>query len=306
MKKLIKKIFDIVTFIKVATICTAAIYFGFWFYRFFNLGYVDYIYPFFDFLISPLKAIVETVQYDGDRVNETGYIIFGIIMLVVSFLFAQIEKLVVELDRRYDLSVLAKKQKRQKIVNEILEKNYSEKIEKYDCLNILISYTPEFLNELVAQNINMTLEKGLSEAYNKTILYLKNNFKNALINNTNEGIFISITGFMEFDNIIDIILNGIKQVKSEAEKKYINLKFLFTLDVQEPNVGLSTSFRKLVKIASVKYYGKAVGTSIFNMRFELMKDKSKYTTEVLGFSAKENSNEDNTDLYLLKTKTRFI
>lgn len=306
MKNFLKRLFDTVTFIKVMAVCLSASYFVFWFYRFFNLPYVDYIYPIFDILLLPIKSVIETVQIDGGRVNEMGYLGVGFFMIFLAWLFSRFEAMVVEMDRRYDLKVLYDKQKLQRKANEEMTNEYVNTMNQYDNFSVLIVYKIDFLNELIAQTNNLTIPQAQANAYNETANYIRKNCPKLGLKLDMNYIFIKGKGYENFDETLGQILNGIKMAKIRSEKDFIKLDFSLVLDSQTNDIESTRSFEELMEIANAGYYNKAVVTPIFKHRFDLIKEKSKYTTDMLGFSANRKNQKGNSELYIIKTKPTFI
>ncbi len=308
MKEFYRNLFEFVSFLKVACICLASLYLIFWFYRFFNLPLTGFMRPFFDFFVIPIKSMFSTEQTFNNAVIEMAYFIMGIILACLSFILGRIEDLVVELDRRYDIKELVKKQMLEKQVNKELERAHIENLLKYRFFSIYLAYKINFANEVVAASNGVPLSALIEKSYNNTISLIKQRVPDLNVEKYGASIFIRGNWVKNFDEIIEYILDAIKVVKVQNYQVAANTTFLLAMDAQTDKISSDKSFETLVKIAGMEYYGKAVVTLPFKIRFDLIQKDSIFMTDAIGYAVMdENKNEEeDSELYLLKSKPRQI
>lgn len=301
MKTTLRKLFEFFNILKVASMTLAALYLLFWFYRFFNFPLTDILYPIFDFFITPIKAMFETVQIYNGAVIEMGYFIMGVFLIFVSFVFGKIENFVLELERRNELMELALKQKMQNKINAEMEKEYTNEILNYKYFSAFVIYKISYFNELAAMQDKISLSNIIDRSYKNTTSLIRQYEPKVVSDKYGASVFIREADFENCDDIITSIIEAIKVVKKQNANDNIKTDFMIVLDAQADKKASYKSYETLVKVSGMDYFNKAIVTASFKARFDLIKDKSIYMTDTLGYAAVDKVG-DGSELYLLKTK----
>lgn len=55
-------------------------------------------------------------------------------------------------------------------------------------------------------------------------------------------------------------------------------------------------------MSNMEYYNKALVTSAFRARFDLIQNTSKFMTDILGFSVLDDNKKDDSEIFILKSK----
>lgn len=306
MKKFLEIQYIVFGLLKVASVCIAALYSVFWFYRFFNLPFVDYLVPIFDFPINLVPLPIATLQIHGDHVVENAYFGMGIILAFVAFIFSRLEVMAARIQEKYDALTFAKKQQAEIKMNEELEREYVANLLRYKYFSILIKYRIKYINEIIAQNNSLTIVDVAADSYTETASYIRRMLPHLGVKQNKASLFIRVVGFKDFDEIMGDVLNAIKLVRAKNEKNAMSTEFSILLDAQKTEEECSESYKSLTKIAESGYYEKAVVTAFFKARFDLIKNDSKFMIDTLGFSVSDRSKtEDGTELFVLKTKPKL-
>lgn len=302
MKKIYFTLFAIFQILKVATLGLAALYLLFWFYRFFNFPFANSLAMIFDFFIQPITANFPTTQVQGEHIAEYGYFVMGLILCVVVFVFARLEDLMVALDRRYDIKDIVKKQILQEKVNEELHREMVADIMGYKYFSVFVKFKINFINEIIATTNAINLADAKQRGYNNFITLVKQWLPNLSVVKKGDSAFISGLWPNDFDDIITYILEAIKTVKIQNNKDAIKTDFLIIFDCQTDKKTSEGSYLKLSSMSNMEYYNKALVTSAFKARFDLIQNTSKFMTDILGFSVLDDNKKDDSEIFILKSK----
>lgn len=306
MKKVYKFFFDLFSFLKVASICLAGFYLIFWFYRFLNFPFAETLAHIFDFFTYPIRASFPTTQFYEGRIIEMAYFVQAVILLIAMFIFARIEDLIIELDRRHDIRDLAVRKIVQDKVNKELQDENVKNLMRYKYFSCYVRFRVDYVNEIIAQRSTIALNKSLERAYRNMVSLLKQWAPEVEVDHWGNSVFIRHNNFEEFDEVMTHILEAIKVVKSQNSKDAIKTDFMIILDAQTMKASCDKSYETLVKISDMEAYNKAIVTLQFKVRFDLIARKSKYMTDVLGFSVIGDKSFSGQELYVLKTKTSAV
>ena len=307
MKKIYKALFDTFSFLKVASMCLAGFYLIFWFYRFLNFPFADTLAIFFDFFINPIRQNWPTTQFYANRIIEMAYFIGAIFLLIMTFIFARLEDLIIELDRRYDIKDLAVRKIVQEKVNKELQDENTKNLLRYKYFSCYLRFRVDYINEIIAQRSTIALNKSLERAYRNVVSLFKQwSDDGTEADHWGNSVFIRCNNFENFDNVMGHILEAIKVVKSQNSKDAIKTDFMLILDSQTMKTTCDKSYETLVKISDMEAYNKAIVTLQFKVRFDLIAHKSKFMTDVLGFSVIGDKSLRGQELYVLKTKSQSV
>ncbi len=306
MKKIYFTLFAIFQTLKVLTLGLSALYLIFWFYRFFNFPFAESLAVIFDFFIKPITMFFPTTQVHNGHIAEYGYFIMGLILCVVVFIFARLEDLMIILDRRYDIKDIVQKQIMQDELNKELHKEMVLDIVAFKYFSVYVKFRVDFINEIIASTNKVKLPEAKLRSYNNFINIVKQKMPRLYASKKGDSAFVVGIGFSDFDNVIINILNAIKTVREQNNKDAIKTDFLIIFDAQTDKKTNENSYYKLNSIGDMEYYNKALVTSAFKARFDLIQAGSKFMTDILGFSVMNDKKGDDSDIYILKTKPNKI
>ena len=138
--------------------------------------------------------------------------------------------------------------------------------------------------------------------YFLVIIFIKQCLPNLTVVKKGDSAFISGLWPNNFDDIITYILEAIKTVKIQNNKDAIKTDFLIIFDCQTDKKTSEGSYLKLSSMSNMEYYNKALVTSAFKARFDLIQNTSKFMTDILGFSVLDDNKKDDSEIFILKPK----
>lgn len=302
MKKFLKKLIEIMALLKVGAVTLGAFYLFFWFYRFFELPFYDIIALVLDFPNNMIPWPIETISMYKGHVVQNAYFIDGVLCVIISFIFGILEKISYELQRRNNIREVNAKHKLEKKVNEELEKSYLRDIYGYDYFSIYIKYKVKYISAILSSSNPYTTESITARSYDLTFDFVKKSLQNLKIIQNKDSVFIYGNHFANFEEIIVKILGMIKSIKRNNANAYMETDFLIVCDANKTEQGALNSYQNLNIMAGYEYYGKAITTTAFKTRFDLL-NSQRFIVEILGFATgnKKISTGD-TDIYTLKSK----
>ncbi|MCD8024174.1 MAG: hypothetical protein LUE64_01420 [Candidatus Gastranaerophilales bacterium] len=298
-----KKISNILNWLKVAAVLTAVFFALFWFYRFFNLPFAENISSCVDILLVPVKAHINTIKVADNHILEFGYVGLSVLFAFLSFMFGKLVFLNEILEQKWLISDMEKRQLDEEELNQKLEKDYYDELRRYKFFSVYLKYKIEYINEVIAQNNAYTIAEIVQRSYKNTADYIRKKRPEMGLRVNKASIFARNSGYNDFDKCLIAILGAIKETIEQNEHDSMSTKFLFVIDAQRTDYESSKSHLRMAKIADSLYYDKAVATSAFKQRFDLIQPKSKFKIELLGVAALDSNNNDTEELYVLKSKT---
>ncbi len=310
MKDIYRLIFNIINTVKVLCLILAAAYFVFWFYRFFSLLGAQEISAFFDILVMPIHATVgDTIHISEENggIAEMAYLIIGGIFIAFAIICHLLEGCVVEFNRTSDLNALKKRQELQNRVNQELKQEHIKSLLRYNYFSALIRFKVAYASEVTAMSGEFPPAQILDESYFDVANLIKRKVPQLKVIKYNDSVFVSGSLQETFDYVIDAFISSIKYVKNQNAQNKVRTDFSIVLDAQVDKASSENSLRELVRVADMEYYNKAVTTLAFKVRFDLMQEKSRYQTDVLGWSvAKSGAKNHNEEIFLFRTKPLTI
>lgn len=306
MRKILEKLYTFFVLSKVGILMVGAVFVAFWFYRFFNLPFAKTLSTFFDIPTNIFPLPLETYSVSGIHEIENAYFVDGIVCGILSFIFYMCELIVQELQRRYEIYDLRKKQRLENQTNIELKKEYFKNLYSYEYFSVFVKFQTSYISEVLAHNNPNTPEGALKRGYEFFANYVKKVYPAASVKSMGEYVFISGKDFSKFESFFSGMLTIIKQLKKQNEQNFINTRFMIIADAQTSAEESLLSCKKLLNISESEYYNKAIITLEFKTRFELLKS-NKYDTELLGFASNGQKQVlSDSDLYYLKTKAKAI
>lgn len=307
MKKLLEKAYATTAFLKVALLVLGAAFAVFWFYRFFNMPYANAMTIFFDIpskiIVFPFETFSTT---EKGNVIENAYFIDGILCIIFSVILRFFEFLLLEAQRLYDIFALKARHNLEKKVNTELKEEYYKNLYNYTFFSLYIKLETSFINEVLANYNSIKLDEVLEKTYADTAEFIKTAFPSFTVRSSKEYVFVSGKDFAKFEKFLTKVLSALKYLKDKNEKAFVKTKFAIVIDAQTSKEKSLTSFRKLKEIADSNYQNSAIVTLEFKMRFELLKSE-KFEIDLLGYVASgERHSLNDTDLYQIKTKKKFV
>ncbi len=306
MKKFLKHLTEFISILKTGAMTLGALYLVFWFYRFFELPFVDILCKFFDFPNNFIVFPIETMSMYKGHIVQNAYFIYGIICAVISFIFSLLEKLSYELQRRYDMYDVSQKHKLEENINKELEQEYTQDVRKYCFFSIYIKYKLNYISDVLSSSNPYTTEGITTRSYDSTFDFIKKNLPFVFVKQNKDSIFLYTSKFDLFESVIEKILYSIKQNKKNNTNAYMDTDFLIVCDAQKSEASAANSYSELVRIANFEYYNRAVVTTTFKTRFELLKSE-KFVVDILGFaSGGRKDTALDSDIYILKPKPKQV
>ncbi len=302
MKKIYYNLLLFFQTLKIVSLTIAALYSIFWFYRFFNLPFSDTLALFFNFFANPVINMFPTTQIHGNHVAEYAYFIAGIFFCILTFIFARLEDLMIILDRRYDIKTAVKKQILEEKMNKELKEEAAADILTYKYYSVLVQFKVAYISELISTTNPVTLEEAALRSYTNFVSLIKQWLPYTDAVQKGESVFITGKGFDDFDNTLDYILEAVKTVKIQNNNDAIGTDFIIAMDAQTSRANSYSSYNRLKALIETKYYNKALITSFFKARFEMIQEASKFTSDLLGFSALDGRKIEDSNLYILRSK----
>lgn len=306
MKKLYFTLFAVFQILKIATLGVSALYLLFWFYRFFNFPFAETLSYIFNFFIMPITNNFPTTQIHGGHIAEYGYFIMGILLCGVVFIFAKLEDLMIALDRRYDIKDIAKKQIMQDKLNKELHKEMVMDILGYRYFSTYVKFKIDFVNEIIANTNAVSIADAKTRSYANFVTLMKQWMPNLSVVKNGDSAFISGLWQNNFDDVITYILEAVKTVRIQNNKDAIKTDFLIIFDAQTNKKTSENSYSMLNSMSNMEYYNRALATSAFKARFDLIQAASKFMTDILGFSVLNDNKKDDSEIFILKSKPNKI
>lgn len=306
MKKTYHTLFIAFQILKVASLGLAALYFIFWFYRFFNFPLADTFALFLDILANPVKNAFPTTQIQDEHIAEYAYFIDGILLFVVVFVFAKLENFMIILDRRHNIKDIVKKQIIQDRVNKELKEEAVADIIRYKYFSIYIKFKIAYINEIAALSNAVNLAEVKARGYMNLISLIKQWMPNIGAVQKGDSAFITGLGFEDFDSKIIYILEAVKTIKIQNNNDSVKTDFLIIMDAQTDKKTCINSYNLLNSMGQFEYFNKALVTSTFKARFDLIQKNSKFMTDILGFSSLDNQESNDSEIFVLKSKPQKI
>lgn len=306
MRKFLSKLIETVAFMKVLLMALGAFYAVFWMYRFFELPFYDYIALVLDFPNNLFPWPIETMSVYKGHVVQNAYFIDAVACAILSYIFTFVEKGAYEIKRRYEIMDVNKKRQLQDQMNKELEKEYLQSMNQYDFFSLYIKYKVRHISTILSANNPYTPEMILERSYNTTFDYIKKALPSVYVKQNKDSIFLYCRDFNSFDSVITKILSAIKSVKKNNANVFMETGFIITGDACNNQESAMASSKNLEILANCGYYNKAIVTTTFKTRFDLLKSE-KFEVDILGFATNSvKLASDESDIYVLKSKPKQI
>lgn len=306
MRKFLSKLIETVAFMKVLLMALGAFYAVFWMYRFFEFPFYDYIALVLDFPNNLFPWPIETMSVYKGHVVQNAYFIDAVVCAILSYIFTFVEKGAYEIKRRYEIMDVNKKRRLQDQMNKELEKEYLQSMNQYDFFSLYIKYKVRHISTILSANNPYTPEMILERSYNTTFDYIKKALPSVYVKQNKDSIFLYCRDFNSFDSVITKILSAIKSVKKNNANVFMETGFIITGDACNNQESAMASSKNLEILANCGYYNKAIVTTTFKTRFDLLKSE-KFEVDILGFATNSvKLASDESDIYVLKSKPKQI